>query len=62
MNARRVEPSWGGVVFRALLTWGAPLPRRPQALLCDPVGVDCIGVTPLGSITMVRARRGQSQW
>ena len=48
----------GFAPFSGALTWGAPLPRRPQALLCDPVGVnrnagDPVGVnhngaTPLG--------------
>ena|GEM_PF-3774216 len=34
---------WNPVGFRPVfgtLTWGAPLPRRPQALMRDPVGVN----------------------
>ncbi len=37
--ARDVEPRQGSIAI-GRVSWGAPLRRRPQALLCDPVGVN----------------------
>ena len=42
-HARAMRALWNPVGVRAVfgtLTWGAPLPRRPKALMCDPVGVN----------------------